>query len=129
MDKEIMSKVVDEVLQENKVRKTLEGLDIDILSRCLLPAQAKELAGKIAEHHGLTHPVGEIHPKRTFFMRQYIGTANDGDMSWEMSILMNGVPCVQSNQTGQWFTLDWELIVDMARALGIDEQLPEKQKE
>ena len=64
---------------------------------------------------------GEIHPKRTMFLRCHVGDARSGNTAYEMSTnasCMN--PIIQSKQTGKWFTLSWQDIIELAVEAGID---------
>ena len=55
------------------------------------------------------------------FLRVHAGTAEYGKLKYEMAYLMGGSPIVESKQTGKWFTLSWQDILDLARKAGIDD--------
>ena len=64
---------------------------------------------------------GKIHPKKTLFFRQNVGSAEADGRSYEMSMNVGGShPIIQSRQTEKWFTLSWQEIIDMAIEAGID---------
>lgn len=65
---------------------------------------------------------GSLHPKKTLILREHVGTATLGELSYEMSVSLPQLsPTVQSGRTGKWFTIPWQHIVDMAVKAGIDE--------
>lgn len=64
---------------------------------------------------------GQIHPPRTMFLRVHCGEATAGKLKYEMATAIAGMPIVESKQTGKWFTLSWQQIIDMAVKAGIDE--------
>jgi len=55
------------------------------------------------------------------FLRVHCGEAKSGKLKYEMSTAIAGMPIVESKQTGKWFTLSWQAIIDMAVKAGIDE--------
>ena len=64
---------------------------------------------------------GQIHPPRTMLLRIHSGEAQSGKLKYEMSVTMEGSPIIESKQTGKWFTLSWQAIIEMAVKAGIDE--------
>lgn len=60
-------------------------------------------------------------PPRTMILRVHCGEATSGKLKYEMSTAIAGMPVVQSKQTGKWFSLSWETIIDLAVKAGIDE--------
>jgi hypothetical protein len=65
--------------------------------------------------------VGTVHPAKSMFLRQHIGTAENEKLKYEMTtILANGCPLVESKQTGKHFSLSWQDILDLAVKAGID---------
>jgi hypothetical protein len=69
-------------------------------------------------------PYGRLHEKQTMFLRQHVGEASGPDgKSYEMAVNMGGMtPIIESKQTGKWFTLSWQEILNMAVKAGIDEE-------
>lgn len=66
-------------------------------------------------------PTGTILPPKTMLLRNSVGEASNGKLSYEMSYAMNGAPIVRSLTTDKWFTLSWSDILDLAVKAGIDE--------
>ncbi len=67
---------------------------------------------------------GTIHDDKALFLRLHVGEANseDGD-KYEMSTnVADQSPIIHSKKSGQWFTLSWADIINMAVELGIDEK-------
>ncbi len=64
---------------------------------------------------------GTIHPPRTMFLRVHCGEAKAGKLKYEMATHIAGMPIVESKQTGKWFTLTWQDIIEQAVRAGIDE--------
>lgn len=64
--------------------------------------------------------LGEILPSTSLMLRNHVGEASCGDLKYEMSTGMNGAPIVRSKQTGKWFTLSWQAILELADKAGID---------
>jgi hypothetical protein len=65
--------------------------------------------------------IGTLHPKKTLFFRRHIGEAEAGKLTYEMATNMSeSIPIIQSKQTGKWFTLSWQEIIDLAILAGID---------
>jgi len=86
----------------------------------LRPSTSNRGDPKAGSSPAASKSIGEIHKPRTLFLRNHVGEATRGKLSYKMSTLMIGTPVVQSCQTGQWFTLSWENILELARAAGID---------
>ncbi len=93
--------------------------------------------GWLSDHHGRdfmkTKPrrkpkpkrshLGTIHPPDTLFFRSFAGTAKSGRNEYEMSLNVGGsVPIVHSKQTGKWFVLPWEDIIELAIKAGVDKE-------
>ena len=64
--------------------------------------------------------VGKVYPPRSMFLRVHCGEATAGKLKYEMATLIAGMPIVESKQTGKWFTLSWQEIIDLAVKAGID---------
>ena len=65
---------------------------------------------------------GRLYPKSSLMLREHVGTAKNGELSYEMALaLPQMVPLVRSVQTGKWFTIPWQHIVDAAVKAGVDE--------
>lgn len=80
----------------------------------------KSKTTKAASKASLDPLVGKVHPAKAMFLRNYVGLAENGKLKYEMAYLMNGQPIIQSKQTGQWFTLEWPDILDLAVKAGVD---------
>jgi hypothetical protein len=68
--------------------------------------------------------VGTLHPQKTMFFRQHVGTIGPkGDVDrYELSVNMSGYsPIVHDKKSGTWFTLSWPEILDLAIQAGINE--------
>lgn len=73
--------------------------------------------------------IGTIHGKKTMFLRMGCGEAEDGKNVYELSTnVAGGHPIVRNKTTGQWFTLSWQQILDLAKKAGIDKMPIEEQK-
>lgn len=73
---------------------------------------------------------GEILPKRTFVMTVAVGEATGSDnKSYELLTSMYGSPVVLSKQTGKYYVLNWDDILDMAIETGIDEPFSKEEQE
>jgi hypothetical protein len=64
--------------------------------------------------------IGRVYPKGSMFLRTHVGTAEDGKRKYEMATNMNGTPIIESKQTGKWFSLSWQDILNLAEKAGID---------
>lgn len=72
---------------------------------------------------------GEILPKRMFVMTVAVGEATGSDnKSYELLTSMCGSPVVLSKQTGKYYVLNWDDILDMAVETGIEEPRMEEMK-
>jgi hypothetical protein len=72
--------------------------------------------------------VGKIYKKDTLFLRVAVGkaTKKTTGIVYQMATIANtGVPVIQSEKTGQWFTLGWDEIISLAINAGIDKILPD----
>jgi hypothetical protein len=87
-------------------------IDRDLYDACEVK-HLKEMARK-----------GKLHPPKTMFFRQDVGTAKGEDgTEYEMTVNMGGAtPIIRSKKTGKWFTLSWQDIIDMAIERGINEE-------
>jgi hypothetical protein len=65
--------------------------------------------------------VGTIMPPRTMLLRVHCGEAECGKLKYRLYTNIAGSPIVHSAQTGKWFTLSWQTIIDLAVKAGIDE--------
>ncbi len=74
---------------------------------------------------------GKIHAAKTLFFRAAVGNADDGEsVGYEMSILVgDNSPIILSKQTGKWFTLSWQAIIELAVEAGIDENDKDEEKD
>lgn len=64
---------------------------------------------------------GRIHAPDTMFLRMHVGEAKSGDMGYELDTNMAAAnPIVRSKQSGKWFTLSWQDIIELAIEAGID---------
>lgn len=70
----------------------------------------------------MTTQIGTIHDKNTLFMRTECGEATDNTGgNYELSTNFGGgLPIVRNSKTGKWFTLNWQDIIGLAKAAGID---------
>jgi hypothetical protein len=68
--------------------------------------------------------IGKVHPKEKLFLRQFVGTAKDGEgRDYEMALNMAGFhPVIQSKKTGKYFVLGWDDIIRLAIGAGIDNE-------
>ena len=64
--------------------------------------------------------IGRVYPKGSMFLRTHVGEADDGKRKYEMATNMNGTPIIESKQTGKWFSLSWQDILNLAEKAGID---------
>ena len=65
--------------------------------------------------------IGTMHPAKSLFLREAVGTATLGEIEYEMTTLMNRSPMIKSKKTGKWFVLSWQAIIELAVMAGIDE--------
>jgi len=54
------------------------------------------------------------------FLRTHVGEASEGKRKYEMATNMDGTPIIESKQTGKWFSLSWNDILNLAEKAGID---------
>lgn len=68
--------------------------------------------------------IGEIHPRKTMFFRQTVGTIKDDEGNeYDATFNMGGLhSIIESKQTGKWFTLSWADIVKLAIEAGVDKK-------
>ncbi len=66
---------------------------------------------------------GTIHDPKALMLRVHCGEAeseNDG-VKYDLATSMAGNPIVCSRKTGQWFSLSWSDIINLAISAGINE--------
>lgn len=70
-----------------------------------------------------TKSLGKILPEGTMILREEIGHASQEDGTvYEVCVsLGNRTPLIRNNKTGKWFQLDWQDIIELAKANGVDE--------
>jgi hypothetical protein len=71
-------------------------------------------------------PLGQLHDNTLEPPRQVLGQVANPQMpgrTFEISILGNGQPVVQSNQTANFWTISWSTLIKLALAEGIERQL------
>ena len=74
---------------------------------------------------------GELYDKDTLFLRVTVGTAtSETGIEYEMTIHGgNSAPMIRSSETGKYYILSWEDILDLAIKKGIDEHDIQSDKE
>jgi hypothetical protein len=65
---------------------------------------------------------GKIYPKGTAFLRQHVGEAESDHLHFEMSLVNMTTPAVYCHETGKYFVLPWQDILNMAEEAGVGEQ-------
>ena len=66
--------------------------------------------------------IGRIYPASSLFLREAGGTAQSDDgIKYELSINPRGEPLIRSEQTGKWFLLSWQEVLDLAIQAGIND--------
>lgn len=72
---------------------------------------------------------GTVQPPKTMYLRQFVGTAEDADGSvFELSAdVGQKTPIVMSKQTGNYFTLSWQDLINLAVERGIEKELKEEE--
>lgn len=68
---------------------------------------------------------GTVHPEYAMFFRASAGEAEDEEAgtSYELSTSMGTrAPIIHSRQTGKWWTISWQRLLDLALAEGVDEE-------
>lgn len=80
-------------------------------------ASKKAAAGPVKEKHGT------LHTGKTMWLRQAIGTCKSGNgLEYDMDVNLGAYhPIIRSKKSGRWWTINWEQLVRMAIAAGIDE--------
>jgi hypothetical protein len=72
---------------------------------------------------------GKLYPKETMFFRQHVGEAKSDNLAYEMSFNVSGnAPIVHSKQTGQWWTISWQELLELAVVAGIDKPITKESK-
>lgn len=66
--------------------------------------------------------IGKIHDKKTMLLRFHVGTAEAVKKKYYMALSNATTPIIISEQTGKYFSLGWDEIIDLAIIAGIDEQ-------
>lgn len=64
--------------------------------------------------------IGIIYPKSSMFLRTFIGKASEGKNKYELATNADGSPLVESKQTGNYFSIPWKSILELASKAGID---------
>jgi len=65
--------------------------------------------------------MGIIHPKDTLFFRQSVGEASRDGKKYELDLTVSGFPLIHSVQSGKWYSVSWEALIDQAISEGLDE--------
>lgn len=65
---------------------------------------------------------GQILPPDAWLLRKEVGSGEMDGMQYQMQLTARSTPVIESKATGKRFVLDWEDIVRLAQAAGIDEQ-------
>lgn len=65
---------------------------------------------------------GKLLPPETLILRTAAGTADmkDGSASYELSNCIDGSPIIRNEQTGRWWVMNWQQLLTLARAAGVD---------
>ena len=71
---------------------------------------------------------GKIYPKGALFLSVAVGSAGNGARSYELLTSgSNGVPMIESNQTGKTWSISWNELLDFAITAGIDSEEPQQE--
>lgn len=65
---------------------------------------------------------GQILAPDVWLLRKEVGSGEMGGMKYRMQLTAQSTPLIESEATGKRFVLDWEDIVRLAQAAGIDGQ-------
>jgi len=66
--------------------------------------------------------IGMLYAPETLFLRNDVGTASGNGQTYEMTTNFgNMAPIIRSRQTGKWFVLPWQEIIELAVKAGIDD--------
>ena len=64
---------------------------------------------------------GPVHKNKTMFLREHVGDATgEKGRKYELSFVNMHTPAILSKQTGKYFTLSWQDILELAVEAGID---------
>lgn len=64
---------------------------------------------------------GKVYDKNSLFMCIEVGEAKGGELEYEIFTNMNQSPLIKSKQTGKYFSLSWQDLIEMAQGAGIDQ--------
>lgn len=74
-------------------------------------------------------PLGQVHDDTMNPPRQILGQVSNPQMpnrTFEISVLGNGQPVIQSNQSCNYWTISWSTLIKLALAEGIERELKPK---
>lgn len=67
--------------------------------------------------------IGKIYKSMSLFFRQHVGEAKRENSNYELSMVINDqTPLVCSKQTGKYFSISWQEIIELAIEAGIDKE-------
>lgn len=66
--------------------------------------------------------LGTIHDNKALFMSIHVGTASNDDSTFEICTSMNQSPLIRCVETGKWFSLSWQEILELAEEAGITKE-------
>ena len=67
--------------------------------------------------------LGTVYSKDSMVLRTANGQANGEDgLNYELSSGMSGAPLIKSEQTGKYWSISWQELVNLALAAGIDNE-------
>jgi hypothetical protein len=64
--------------------------------------------------------IGKILPKNSALLRVHAGEAELGKLKYHLATAVTGTPVIRSQQTGKWFVISWQEILELAVKAGID---------
>ena len=76
-------------------------------------------------------PLGQVHDSTLEPPRQVLGQAANPlirSRSFELCLLANGSPCIQSNQSGNFWLIGWDTLIRMAISEGIEREVKHKHR-
>lgn len=69
---------------------------------------------------------GHLINKNALVLRVTCGTAEmPGGDTYELSTSVDNAPLIQNKRTGLFWKINWDELLNMARAAGIDEETPD----